>query len=109
MAFFFACVWAGAAAAPASPIDALRTKAEAGDPRAQYALGMLYARSKGAPENNEEAVKWVRKAASDPSSGLWAVSFDMDDPKSIEELCQSKLDVAFDTCERIQDDARGEA
>jgi D-alanine-D-alanine ligase len=35
--------------------------------------------------------------------------FDMDDPKSIEKLCQSKLDVAFDTCERIHDDARGEA
>jgi D-alanine-D-alanine ligase len=35
--------------------------------------------------------------------------FDMDDPKSIEELCQSELDVAFDACERIHEDARGEA
>jgi len=35
--------------------------------------------------------------------------FDMDDPQSIEKLCQSKLDVAFDACERIHDDARGEA
>jgi D-alanine-D-alanine ligase len=35
--------------------------------------------------------------------------FDMDSPESIEELCQSKLDVAFDACERIHDDARGEA
>jgi D-alanine-D-alanine ligase len=35
--------------------------------------------------------------------------FDMDDSKSVEQLCQSKLDVAFDACERIHDDARGEA
>ena len=35
--------------------------------------------------------------------------FDMDNPDSIEKLCRSKIDVAFDTCERIHDDARGEA
>ena len=35
--------------------------------------------------------------------------FDMDSPESIEELCASKIDVAFNVCERIHDDARGEA
>ncbi|RPI35062.1 MAG: ATP-grasp domain-containing protein [Chloroflexota bacterium] len=35
--------------------------------------------------------------------------FDMDNPADIEKLCRSKIDVAFDVCERIQDDARGEA
>jgi D-alanine-D-alanine ligase len=35
--------------------------------------------------------------------------FDMDSPESIEELCASKIDVAFDACERIHDDAYGEA
>jgi D-alanine-D-alanine ligase len=35
--------------------------------------------------------------------------FDMDDPESIEELCRSNIDVAFDTCERIHGDSRGEA
>jgi D-alanine-D-alanine ligase len=35
--------------------------------------------------------------------------FDMDDPQSVEELCSSKIDVAFDACERVQDDSRGEA
>lgn len=35
--------------------------------------------------------------------------FDMDNPDSIEKLCRSKIDVAFDTCERIHGDARGEA
>jgi len=35
--------------------------------------------------------------------------FDMDDPDDIKELCNSKIDVAFDTCERIHDDPRGEA
>ena len=35
--------------------------------------------------------------------------FDMDNPESIEKLCRSRIDVAFDTCERIHGDARGEA
>lgn len=35
--------------------------------------------------------------------------FDMDSPASIEDLCRSRIDVAFDVCERINDDARGEA
>jgi len=35
--------------------------------------------------------------------------FDMDSPASIEALCISKIDVAFDVCERVNDDPRGEA
>jgi D-alanine-D-alanine ligase len=35
--------------------------------------------------------------------------FDMDNPDSIEKLCRSQIDVAFDACERVHDDARGEA
>lgn len=34
--------------------------------------------------------------------------FDMDSPESIDELCASKIEVAFNACERIHDDARGE-
>ncbi|MEA4908493.1 MAG: hypothetical protein GYA17_19385 [Chloroflexi bacterium] len=35
--------------------------------------------------------------------------FDVDDPQRIEALCNSQVDVAFDACERVRDDARGEA
>jgi D-alanine-D-alanine ligase len=35
--------------------------------------------------------------------------FDMDDPESIDDLCAGRIDVAFNACERIHDDARGEA
>jgi len=35
--------------------------------------------------------------------------FDMDSPASIEDLCGSSIDVAFDVCERVNDDPRGEA
>lgn len=34
--------------------------------------------------------------------------FDMDSPTSIEALCRSGIDVAFDVCERVKDDPRGE-
>jgi D-alanine-D-alanine ligase len=35
--------------------------------------------------------------------------FDMDNPGDIKKLCKSKIEAAFDTCERIHDDSRGEA
>jgi len=35
--------------------------------------------------------------------------YDMDTPESIMELCKSDIDVAFDTCERVRGDPRGEA
>lgn len=34
--------------------------------------------------------------------------FDMDDPRSVEALCAGSIDVAFNACERVHDDARGE-
>ena len=44
-------------------IDAVRTKAEAGDAQAQRDLGRMYARGQGVPESYAEAAKWYRKAA----------------------------------------------
>ncbi len=35
--------------------------------------------------------------------------YDIDTPESIMELCKSNIDVAFDTCERVHSDPRGEA
>ncbi len=35
--------------------------------------------------------------------------FDMDNPTSIEDLCKSEIEIAFDVCERVNDDSRGEA
>ncbi len=40
-----------------------RPLAEQGDPKAQYALGFMYANGEGVPKNDAEAVKWFRKAA----------------------------------------------
>src|SRR5512142_791899 len=37
--------------------------AEAGDPHAQYNLGLLYARGQGVAQNYQQAVSWYRKAA----------------------------------------------
>jgi hypothetical protein len=41
--------------------------------------------------------------------GAYRPVFDVDDPQRIEALCSSQVDVAFDACERVRDDARGEA
>ena len=35
--------------------------------------------------------------------------FDMDSPQDIEQLCSSKIEVAFDASERVRGDSRGEA
>lgn len=40
-----------------------RLAAQADDPRAQYALGLLYFRGKSGPANYEEAAKWFMQAA----------------------------------------------
>jgi len=65
-------VWAQSAAPPADPTSAasltediaqLRAKAEAGDAKAQYALGVAYENGKGLDQNDELAVQWYRKAA----------------------------------------------
>jgi TPR repeat protein len=41
----------------------LRAQAEAGDPKAQTALGAAYLYGRGVTQNDVEAVKWLRKAA----------------------------------------------
>ena len=40
-----------------------REKAEQGDVKAQFRLGVMYADGKGVPKNYVEAAKWFRKAA----------------------------------------------
>lgn len=41
--------------------------------------------------------------------GFDVLFYDMDSPESIMELCQSDIEMAFDTCERVRGDPRGEA
>jgi len=70
---FFACVLGIVAAAPTeSGIDALRMTAEAGDPKAQYELGLLYASGAGLTKSSDEAVKWVRKSAAQGNAAAQA-------------------------------------
>ena len=45
------------------PLEDVRTCAEQGDARAQYNLGLMYARGDGVPEDDAEAVRWWRLAA----------------------------------------------
>ena len=40
-----------------------KTLAEAGNARAQYTLGVMYAKGFGVPKNYPEGVKWYRKSA----------------------------------------------
>jgi len=44
-------------------IEAIRTRANAGDADAQYNLGEMYATGRGVPQDDVEAVRWYRKAA----------------------------------------------
>ena len=46
-----------------SELDKLTEWAERGDAKAQYNLGVMYANGNGVTEDDEEAVKWYRKAA----------------------------------------------
>lgn len=43
--------------------SAYRARAEQGDPKSQYALGLSYARGEGVSQDYSEAVRWYRKAA----------------------------------------------
>ena len=43
--------------------ECFRKAAKQGDARAQYGLGLCYARGKGVPQDMKKAVKWFRKAA----------------------------------------------
>lgn len=51
-----------------SEIAALIEKAEQGDAQAQFQLGRKYSNGEGVPQNDEEAVKWYRKAAEQESA-----------------------------------------
>ncbi|GAB2789746.1 hypothetical protein GCM10027040_15020 [Halomonas shantousis] len=44
-------------------LDLVRSMAEQGDARAQYSLGIMYARGQGVSRDDAEAIKWYRKAA----------------------------------------------
>ena len=46
-----------------APITEIHRLAEQGDADAQYNLGDMYARGDGVPEDDAEAVKWLRLAA----------------------------------------------
>ena len=56
----------------ATAMEGFRVHAEQGDALAQFVLGSMYAEGKGVPENDVEAVKWVRKAA---GQGLAAAQY----------------------------------
>ena len=47
----------------ATALRELRPLAEQGNAQAQYALGIMYNKGEGVPQNDAEAVKWWRKAA----------------------------------------------
>lgn len=51
-----------------------KLKAQKGDPKAQFELGVCYFYGKGVSENEEEAVKWWRKAA---NQGLAEAQFNL--------------------------------
>ena len=62
---FIAALLLCGAAAHADGWDVWKEKAAAflGDAEAQYSLGLRYADGEGVPEDDAEAIKWIRKAA----------------------------------------------
>ena len=44
-------------------VAALRVKANAGDARAQFFLGVAYSKGEGVPQDSTQAAAWFRKAA----------------------------------------------
>ena len=44
-------------------IEAIRTRANAGDAEAQFNLGLMYASGEGVPQDDVEPVAWYRQAA----------------------------------------------
>ena len=54
---FHSSAWAG------EDLSTLREKAEAGDPKAQKSLGLLYYNGQGVPKDYEKALHWWRLAA----------------------------------------------
>ena len=44
-------------------IEIVKPHAEQGDADAQFILGVIYAQGRGVPQDYDEGIKWVRKAA----------------------------------------------
>ena len=63
VAIALACVLGCASLAWADNVMALRTQAEQGGSKAQYALGSMYRYGQGVPQDYSEAVTWWRRAA----------------------------------------------
>lgn len=66
-------------------IPEMRLAANMGDSVAQEAMGILYAFGMGVPKNDEEAIRWFRRAGPDPggevapdpaASAMYAVGMD---------------------------------
>jgi TPR repeat protein len=49
--------------AKAQTLEEIRVKAEQNDARAQFVLGFMYANGRDVTKDENEAVKWLRKAA----------------------------------------------
>ncbi|HTK95098.1 MAG TPA: tetratricopeptide repeat protein [Terriglobales bacterium] len=58
-----AILWLATLTCVAQDITTLQTKAAAGDPAAQFELGMTFHDGKGVPANDLKSAEWVRKAA----------------------------------------------
>jgi TPR repeat protein len=48
---------------PVTAFDETKAKAENGDTKAQFDLGLMYAKGIGVPKDSAEAVRWLHKAA----------------------------------------------
>ena len=75
-------------------------------------IGITYnsfARKKMLPEERELKATSLAIGKHLRKLGHHVHYFDMDNPDDFKALCQAKIEVAFDTCERIHDDPRGEA
>ena len=46
-----------------SALDEVRPRADQGDARAQYILGLMYEHARGVPKNHDEARRWYGLAA----------------------------------------------
>jgi TPR repeat protein len=56
----------------ASPLDRLSASAAAGNPQAQFLIGLRYLKGRGVAVNQPEAAKWIRRAAAHyPVAQYW--------------------------------------
>ena len=80
--------------------------------RYRMKVGVVYnsfSRKRMSPEEREMKSTGLAASRHLRMLGHEVQLFDMDSPTSVEDLCRSRIDVAFDVCERINGDARGEA